>query len=100
MEQINMFDTFDDAKKKATHAQLQILLAEINSYNIQMTGLEMSRDSALRQVYDLLISIPMEHRKDFTRCCMADEQNMMIEAIAKHAAESYIYGARPKGVVN
>lgn len=88
---------FDEEMYKKTHEQLTKLVTEIHSYDVQMLGLQMSRDSALGQLYRLIINIPMENRKAFTRRCIEDEQNIMIEAIAKNAARAYIYGARPKG---
>lgn len=94
-EQVSIFDNSEEYKK--IHQRMGDLLAEINSYDIQMQGLQMSRDSALAQLYDLIIAIPMDDRRKFTKKCMPDEQIVMVEAIAKHAAQAYIYGAKPKG---
>ena len=94
-EQMSIFN--DEELYKKTHEQLTKLVTEVHSYDMQMQGLQMSRDSALSQIYALISAIPMDDRKRFTKNCIVDEQQIMVEAIAHNAAKAYIYGARPKG---
>ena len=92
MEQTSMFDdNYKDICQKLTN-----LISEVNRYDCEILGLNMSRDSALRQIYELVISVPMDNRREFTKHLMVDQQTVMVEAIAKNAARAYIYGARPK----
>lgn len=92
MEQMSMFDdNYKDICQKLTG-----LLSEVNHYDCEILGLNMSRDSVLRQIYELVISVPIENRREFTKHLMADQQTVMVEAIAKNAARAYIYGAKSK----